>query len=61
MEKDWSRPELIVLVREKPEEAVLQTCKGGSTGDPNNFFDYCQLFGGGMAPDCVECQTLNPS
>jgi len=25
----WTSPELIVLVRSGPEEAVLQTCKGG--------------------------------
>ena len=30
----WSRPELIVLVRSRPEEAVLAVCKisGGYTG-----------------------------
>jgi hypothetical protein len=27
-EKEWSEPELIVLVRSKPEEAVLTVCKG---------------------------------
>jgi len=26
--KEWSEPELIVLVRSKPEEAVLTACKG---------------------------------
>ena len=26
----WSRPELIVLVRSGPEEAVLDTCKNDS-------------------------------
>ena len=25
--KQWQKPELIVLVRSKPEEAVLQACK----------------------------------
>jgi hypothetical protein len=25
--KQWQKPELIVLVRSKPEEAVLSTCK----------------------------------
>jgi len=25
--KQWQKPELIVLVRSKPEESVLQTCK----------------------------------
>ena len=27
-EKTWEKPELIVLVRSKPEEAVLLACKG---------------------------------
>lgn len=31
--KEWTEPELIVLVRSKPEEAVLMVCKeaGGTT------------------------------
>ena len=27
--KSWQKPELIVLVRSNPAEAVLSTCKGG--------------------------------
>lgn len=27
--KKWTKPELIVLVRNNPEEAVLTMCKGG--------------------------------
>jgi hypothetical protein len=27
----WSKPELIVLVRSKPEEAVLLTCKASGS------------------------------
>ncbi len=27
VKKKWSKPKLIVLVRGKPEEAVLDTCK----------------------------------
>ena len=30
MKKQWQKPELIVLVRSKPEEAVLTACKGGA-------------------------------
>jgi hypothetical protein len=30
--KEWTKPELIVLVRSTPEEAVLLACKG--TGAP---------------------------
>ena len=28
--KAWQKPELIVLARSNPEEAVLTTCKGNS-------------------------------
>ncbi|MBC8446887.1 MAG: hypothetical protein H8D78_03980 [Chloroflexi bacterium] len=28
--KQWQKPELIVLVRSKPEEAVLTACKGAA-------------------------------
>ena len=30
--KAWSRPELVVLVRSGPEEAVLESCKSEATG-----------------------------
>jgi hypothetical protein len=30
--KDWQKPELIVLVRSNPEEAVLTFCKMATTG-----------------------------
>ena len=30
--KQWQKPELIVLVRSKPEEAILAGCKGGVQG-----------------------------
>ena len=49
----WSRPELIVLVRSKPEEAVLETCKGGSFGGPTALVVACVKYGticAGVAP-----------
>ena len=36
--KDWEKPELIVLVRNKPEEAVLSSCKSAAGGDGNGAF-----------------------
>jgi hypothetical protein len=33
--KAWSKPELIVLVRGKLQEAVLTTCKYAGFGGPN--------------------------
>ncbi len=41
--KEWTEPELIVLVRNKPEEAVLLNCKIGgkdSTG-PSGAWWFC--------------------
>ncbi len=54
--KEWQKPELIVLVRSKPEEAVLTHCKvnnlpgagavnneqlGCIWGPPHPFCEYC--------------------
>ena len=50
----WSTPELIVLVRSGPEEAVLAVCKsggdGGVTGAPN----------GAWASDCTVNEAPGP-
>jgi hypothetical protein len=34
VKKAWKKPELIVLVRGRPEEAVLAACKTGTEGGP---------------------------
>ena len=40
--KTWIEPELIVIVRNKPEEAVLAKCKDGTTGSSwGNVFSAC--------------------
>ena len=48
--KAWVEPELIVLVRNKPEEAVLTVCKVAGSSGPgtydmpcNTTTDPCQL------------------
>jgi hypothetical protein len=47
----WTPPELIVLVRSKPEEAVLTSCKTGSTSLGVGVYEYgC---GWGNPYDCV--------
>jgi len=39
----WSRPELIVLVRSGPEEAIFSACKDGThLGDPENTNIGCR-------------------
>ena len=58
--KEWIEPELIVLVRNKPEEAVLTTCKGSGIqggGHPTATFDYC-VWNPGV---CAECTSLGAS
>ena len=53
--KQWQTPELIILLRGKPEEAVLITCKhsgggGGSTADNTDCGNTVIL--GNCANDC---------
>jgi len=48
-EKEWKTPELIVLVRSKPEEAVLGVCKWDADG-PGAEFSSC--YGYGCMPLC---------
>jgi len=37
----WTRPEVIAIVRGRPEESVLSLCKGDVAGSPNAFVSYC--------------------
>jgi len=58
MEKrKWTQPQLVVLTRGKPEEAVLETCKYGTTipdsGPSSNYRD-CNL-------SCGVCTGNAPS
>lgn len=49
VKKEWQKPELVVLVRTKPEEAVLDVCKrndGSGVGHSNCTPDYQQGVGG---------------
>lgn len=41
MKKLWQTPELIVLVRSKPEEAVLTVCKGPAFTGPDSDYIEC--------------------
>ncbi|MBI5651004.1 MAG: hypothetical protein HZC40_11270 [Chloroflexi bacterium] len=39
--KEWTKPELTVLVRNKPEEAVLTTCKVSGGDGPDAYNNGC--------------------
>ena len=49
--KGWAKPELIVLMRSKPGEAVLAACKSGEAGGVGGGNDnsnlQCWYFTGG--------------
>jgi hypothetical protein len=49
--KPWNKPELVVLVRGKPEEAVLAACKGYYLHE-GSVHDYNNCMGGSGCPAC---------
>jgi hypothetical protein len=54
--KQWSKPELIALVRSKPEEMVLTGCQGCTdppTSGPSNGSYNCVT---GSSPACYDCR-----
>lgn len=55
----WRRPELIVLVRERPEESVLTTCKiMRANGGMRSLFNECQAnVQVGCPSDCQASET----
>jgi hypothetical protein len=64
MKKVWSDPKLIVLARHNPEEAVLMTCKtgtttmtGAQTSAQHNSSRYCISSG----PPCPTCSATATS
>jgi hypothetical protein len=56
VKKEWKTPELIVLVRSKPEENVLKSCKNSTvpTVGPNNVNGICDTQNG---PNTGPCHT----
>jgi hypothetical protein len=57
VKKLWKKPELVVLVRARPEESVLQACKIPNSVSINpdyNFAGYCKDQGN---EDCSTCAT----
>ena len=41
--KEWSQPELLVMTRSNPEEAVLTNCKGNGGSTPGVDFSGCNI------------------
>jgi hypothetical protein len=58
MKKAWQKPQLVVLTRGKPEEAVLDACKVfPQVGAIASIFAWCAQDLGG----CVDCSTVAAS
>ena len=54
MRNKWKKPELIVLVRSRPEENVLDFCKTGGSGhiNPSDSHVGCMVGEGYQSSDC---------
>jgi hypothetical protein len=62
--KTWEKPKLVVLLRGKPEEAVLETCKSAGQSGPGITYAGCALTVGALCPGSFEpiaCQEGRPS
>jgi len=56
--KEWAKPELIVLVRSHPQEAVLAVCKDAMAGSANASLNSgCWYDLGG----CDNCNNIGSS
>jgi len=55
----WENPQLVVLVRNQPEEAVLLACKGGISGTVKNNKNSCYVQSGAVCP--ALCNDIFPS
>ena len=54
VKKEWTKPELLVLVRSNPEEAVLTTCKTSvHVGDNAAQDGTCRYLGSGYCRVCL--------
>jgi hypothetical protein len=55
MKKPWQTPELVILFRGRPEEAVLCNCKHANNPAvaPHNFRDSCNI----SSTCCSACQN----
>jgi hypothetical protein len=61
--KKWSQPELIVIVRNRPEEAVLWICKGNAGHEAigaNTAESACRYFND-VSNLCDTCESKKGS
>ncbi len=62
MKKVWEKPVLIVLTRSKPEEMVLNGCKGGSVWNSSStIYEFCTQPPGTANVPCGGCNIVTSS
>jgi hypothetical protein len=62
MKKIWKKPELVVLVRSRPEESVLEHCKSGATAGPyTEHASVCFVIRTDPQPNCLFCSLQGAS
>lgn len=54
----WSRPELVVLVRSRPEESVLTACKSWAGQKGHDSINYACL---ALSGPCTDCNAIPDS
>ena len=56
MKKPWMKPELVVLLRQRAEEAVLQACKTEDAGSgPSQTWKNCSA---PVGEECFNCEGV---
>ncbi len=54
--KEWQKPQIIILVRSNPEEAVLTACKNSDFSGPTDMDGLCT-----QLPNCDICSVYTSS
>jgi len=52
--KNWVKPEIIILVRSNPQNAVYGVCRAFHANGPNNMHNGCELHEGGTCPGACD-------
>ena len=60
MKNKWEKPQLIVLSRNKPEEKVLDWCKGSGITYDVSFRGSCSVMGA-TDQNCNSCRGMGNS
>lgn len=57
MKKQWGKPSMLVIVRNKPEETVLDYCKTAGGGGAASALNLCRYAGAAPGTCSPSCDT----